>query len=185
MKYLFITLIVGVAILGIAVFYLKDVRDISIKKFEVNSIKSDMQYTIQGEITVDNPSKITIPVESVTYDIFLKETEEKISSGEIPSFELKKQQTSIVPFYQEIEWNPNIETAKNLLLEEKTYVIIKGEIKIKKIISITIPFEKEIDLRQYLVDYLNQNIDNELKEIVENKNISEIQEQVNSIIDNL
>ena len=71
------------------------------------------------------------------------------------------------------------------MLEEKTYVIIKGEIKIKKIISITIPFEKEIDLRQYLVDYLNQNIDNELKEIVENKNISEIQEQVNSIIDNL
>ena len=90
MKYLFITLIVGVAILGIAVFYLKDVRDISIKKFEVNSIKSDMQYTIQGEITVDNPSKITIPVESVTYDIFLKETEDFPQKVIVPEKETEK-----------------------------------------------------------------------------------------------
>lgn len=157
-KWLIILVVLG-AVAG-ALFYLgKDLKNASLEDFELNNIKdiSTDSFVVDGKFSVSNPSQLSVPVKSIEYDIVLKKTDEVISSGSIPGFNLNKEEVTDIPFSQEIKWVPSAKLALDLLTEDEVYATVKGKIRINlpKVQEYELPFSKDFDIK----DYVNQFAD--------------------------
>ena len=108
---------------------------------------------------MNNPSKLSIPVKSIDYEIILKETEEVLSSGSIPSFILEVGESQI-PFEQKVRWVPTAELALQLATEEHVYAVVEGKIIIDlpKLESYELPFSEEVDIKDYVKQFVTDKL---------------------------
>lgn len=161
--FLFIVLTIVVAA-SVLIYFGNGVQNASLQDFELNSLNSinSNSFTITGSFSIDNPSKLSIPIESIHYDVVLEETEETISTGEIPSFVLEKQSITRIPFEQEVNWVPTANLAVELLTKDKVYATVEGKIKIDlpKIEQYEIPFSRKIDIKEYTDQFVTENLGN-------------------------
>ena len=102
---IFFLLIIGTVIAGI--YFLKDIDKVNVEKFEVTGIKtiSKNSVEINGNIFLNNPSRINLPIKSLTFNIYLNETGKEISSGKIPSFKINSQKLNKIPFEFELKFD--------------------------------------------------------------------------------
>ncbi|MBI3032162.1 LEA type 2 family protein [Candidatus Woesearchaeota archaeon] len=146
-----------------AIFLLgNNLTKVTLVTFEVDEIGgfSDKGFTMNGTVTLKNPSRISVSIDSINYDISLKETGDILSSGVIPSFVLEKNAVTTVPFQQNVGWNIGLKQAFSLSRKEKVEVRINGMININVPgeNSYQIPFEKTIDIKEKVKEILKDKL---------------------------
>lgn len=153
-------LLIGTVLAG--VYFLKDIDKVKVEKFEVTEIKSFSQDSVKvnGNIYLNNPSRLSIPVKSITFKIYLNETGKEISSGKLPPFKIESNKLNKIPFQYDIKFDETIDLIPKLLLKDKVPALVKINLTIDYPIlrNNPIPFELEIDIKQYLMDYAKDKI---------------------------
>jgi len=173
-KKLVIIAIVILLLVGGAYFAVQDVKRITVEGFdiigfEVNSLRS---FTIVGKAYVNNPSMFTIPAKSFKYYVILEDTGETISSGSIPNIELKSKSLNTIAFAHTVEWIPTLDLVLQLITKEQVLIVVAVDIEIDFLgINYIIPFERTIDIREYLVEFAAEKVQ-EVKEKVVSKVMS-------------
>jgi len=155
--------IIFAAVIGGGLFYfLGGLRQVSLEEFELTGI-TDLDansFTFSGNLFLKNPSSVSVPIKSITYDIILKENNEVISSGTIPPVLIQYKTITKVPIEQEVKWVPTAQLFVELLKKEKVYVIVKGKIRldVPKLEEYEIPFEKEMDINDYIRQFVGKTL---------------------------
>jgi len=171
-----------IIIAGILFYYGQGLQNASLERFELTGIDgiTTESFTLVGNLFVKNPSDLSIPVESIGYEIFLKDTGEKIGSGNLPEFTLEKSKVSKIPFNQEIEWVPSIKLAADLLTKDKVLITVKGKARINlpKVKEYVIPFSAETDIKEYVGQFVSSplSLDEDLP-LIENSDDSLISDE--------
>jgi len=168
-KKLVIASVIVLALFAGAYYAIQDVKQITVEGVEVSGLRSISlrSFTIEGNIYVNNPSMFNIPVERFDYYIVLEDTNEVISSGELPDVELNKESLNTVEFTHIVEWMPTIDLAFRLVQQEQVNVIVKGNFEINFLgINKTIPFERKFDIRDYLVQFANEKLQEAKEKVV-------------------
>lgn len=146
-------LLVFVALLVVG-YFIKDIRYISLEDMKVVSMENVTfsSFDLIGYFLIKNPSQLNIPVKDITYDISLKDTGEILSTGYIPSFILKNQSLTNIPFSNNVKWVPAAHLLLQFVDEEQVFVVINGNIRvdIPKVEEYKIPFRKEYDIKPYV-----------------------------------
>ncbi len=150
-------LIVGITVavvVGVILYLGQGLEHASLEKFEISglsSVNAD-SFTVNGNIYVNNPSQLPVPIKSIDYDVVMKDTGEVISSGTLAQFVLEPKTTTRIPFNQEINWIPAANTVMQLAAKDKVYATIRGRIKIdiREIDKYDILFSQDVDLKQYV-----------------------------------
>lgn len=152
MKWL-IGIVLIIAVIGGAYFFLNGIQNATVEKFELTTI-SDMNresFTLNGNLFIKNPSRSPIPIEKIDYEVYLKDTNQKIGEGRINGFILESAKTTTVPFDEEIRWAPTASVIEQLLTKEKVIVQVKGKIRVgTESFSEQVPFSSEIDMKEYI-----------------------------------
>lgn len=152
MKWLIGIMIIAIIVAG-GYFFLNGIQSIAVEKFELNKInKIDTDsFTLNGNIFVKNPSNSQIPIQKIEYEVYLKETNEKIGDGRIEGFVLEPNKVTIIPFDQVIRWSPSISIIEQLLTKDKVMVEVKGKLRVNidSIKNQEIPFASETDIKEY------------------------------------
>ncbi len=168
-----LTLILPIVIAsGVLFIYGYGLKDVSLEKLEftrIGDITSD-SFTIYGNLYLKNPSDLKVPIESVDYDIILKEKNQIISSGSIPTFDLEANKVTKVPFNHKVKWIPTTQLLLEFATKEKVYLIVNGTAKVNlpEVKKYGIPFKQEVDIKEYFV---NQKLSaNNLNVIDDSKN---------------
>ena len=148
-------LVVLIIITGaVGYFFLNGIQNASLEKFELNKISNvdSDSFTLNGNLFVKNPSKSPIPIEAVEYDIYIKDTNEKIGSGTIAGFVLEANKVTTIPLNQKVRWVPTISLVRQLALKEKVLIEIRGKIKIsnEQLKGYEIPFLAQTDIKEYM-----------------------------------
>lgn len=167
LKWVLAIIIPIILIVGILFYFSYGLKDASLEKFEITEIKdvTSNSFILTGNLHVKNPSDISVPIDSVDYDIILKETGEVISSGKINSFILERNAVTKIPFNQKVEWVPTTKFALDIITKEQVFIIVKGNIKINlpQVKEHAIPFSKEIDIKEQIKQFMNNKNQEPLK----------------------
>jgi hypothetical protein len=150
--------IIIVACLALAAGWLvylgQGLQNASIERFELDSVRTVGQngITLSGTVWINNPSKLTLPIGAIMYDIVLEDTGAVISSGTIPAFEIAPQQVTKMTFTHELQWTPSSELAAQLASQEHVYAQIKGsaQVILPAGKQLSIPLQTRFDLKPYL-----------------------------------
>jgi LEA14-like dessication related protein len=165
-KWTFRILIPIILVAGALFYFGQGLQDASLDRFDVTGIDdiTTESFTILGNLFVKNPSEISVPIDIIEYDIFLKETGEKIGSGTLPTFTLEKSTTNKIAFNQKMRWIPTAQLAVNLLTKEKVIIEIKGKLRINvpKVKEYSIPFSQETDIQEYVGQFVPNPIEQPL-----------------------
>ncbi len=121
-------------------------------------------FVINGKITVQNPSWITIPLEQGVYTVKL-ESGEELGKGIIEGKPIPPGRTAL-EFQQEMKWIPSSTLLLQLALKEHVYATIQGTLTMDVfgIHTINLPFEQRIDLAPY-VQTLKKDIVDRVKDL--------------------
>lgn len=157
---------IGIIITAIIAFAaysaFQHLKGISIERFDVNGITdvTANSFTLSGKMYIKNTGRISVPIETVNYDIMLKDSGQRIGTGTIPTFRIDAEKTTEVPFEQEIKWVPTAELAKQYLAKEHIYLTIKGEVRINlpQLKEYGIPFSQDVDIKDYINQFISEQI---------------------------
>jgi LEA14-like dessication related protein len=156
-----IRIVLLLAIAGGGYYFIQGLGKASLDRFDLTGISGvgADSFTIDGNLYVKNPSKVPVPVQSVTYDVILVETGETISSGRIPSFVLSPG-TSQIPFNERVNWIPTATLATKLVLQDHVYANVKGvlHVDIPQVDQYDIPFQKQVDIKQYVTQFAQNTV---------------------------
>lgn len=151
-------LLIGTVIAG--VYFLKDIDKVKVDKFEVTGIKSLSKESVKvnGNIYLNNPSRLSIPIKEINFKIYLNETGREISSGKIPTIKVESKKINKIPFQYDIKFGQMISIIPKLLLKDKVPATVKINVTIDYPIirNNPIPFEFEIDIKEYLQNYVRE-----------------------------
>ena len=129
-----------------------------IENSQITSVTPSSEgFILNGQITVENPSWLTLPLQSGEYTVTL-ESGEELGKGVIEGRPIPPG-TSELTFQQEMKWVPSADLLMRLMLKEHVYANVKGTITLDLfgLKQITLPFEQRIDLAQY-VQAMKKNI---------------------------
>jgi LEA14-like dessication related protein len=160
---LLIKLILGLLVLGAAggagaYYYANGLNKIGLDTFDLRGINdvNAQSFAFDGDFYVKNPSKTPVPVQSITYDVILKETGETISSGTLPAFVLSPSDTTKLPFREDVSWVPTASLAATLATKSKVYVTVKGiiHLNLPEVRDYAIPFSEEADIKPFITQFV-------------------------------
>ncbi|MBT3407829.1 LEA type 2 family protein [Candidatus Woesearchaeota archaeon] len=157
--FFFITL-VSFIIIGIIIYYGNGLQNASIDKFEINTLNdSSNNMIIETKIHINNPSKLSLNIKSLKYNISLKENNQVIGNSDIPEFTISKNNISKLRFETVINWMPSQEFMIENKDKEEILIVINGKTKINlfDLTEYEIPFSKEMDIKD--------SIDSKIKSI--------------------
>lgn len=153
----FISLIAALG--GTLIFLASGIDDVKLESFIITSIESidEESFNVNGIYTINNPSRLSVPVKSITYEVILEETGEVIGKGTIFPFILSKGESE-VDFNQEINWKPSVILLANLATSSQTNILIKGNVSIKIpfVADQSIPFEQTKDILEHIISLEEQ-----------------------------
>ena len=142
---------------AIVFFFANGLQDASLERFVLTGIEDidTNSFTFTGELAVKNPSEVSIPIQSITYDVFLEETNEQIGSGTIPTFTLVKDDVTDIRFAQELEWIPTAQLAAELATKEEVFIRVDGVVVIDlpKVDEHEITFSATQDIKEYIAGF--------------------------------
>lgn len=147
----------------ITVAYLgQDLQKVSVESTEISGV-SDLSlegFSLDGKIIVKNPSQLSVPVKAIEYYVIAQDTNDVIATGVLPSFVLDRKSDEEIPLSLRIYWTSSGKLALLTLTQDQVLVTIKGylTINIPKLDLVALPFEKTIDIKPYLNDFVRQNI---------------------------
>lgn len=143
-------------LLGVLAFLGQGLTDASLEEFYITGLQevSAESFTFTGELAINNPSLLPIPLQDVSYALY-HEQGARFSNGTISSFVLRPGVSS-TQLTEQVEWVPSAQLAADLLLEEEVWVTINGSARINLplIREITIPFEDRFDVREYVTQFV-------------------------------
>ncbi len=156
-------LIIPLAIVGGLLFYFgQGLQNASLEKFDLTGIKdvNPESFTVAGNVYIKNPSDLSIPIESIDYVIYLKETGEEIGAGTLPQFTLEKNNVNKIPFNQQVTWIPTAKLAAELITKDKVLIEVKGKLRINipTVREYAIPFSQETDIKAYIQQFVTSPI---------------------------
>jgi len=147
---LFVLIVAG----GLVYFLVKDVSKISLGDLEVDRVidVDSNTFILEGRIPIENPSGLSIRINSIAYDMILKDSREIIASGEIQTFDLERRAVTEISFSQEILLNFTDEERREINKSEMVLAEIKGEASadVPLFGLRTLDFSQEIDIRPYI-----------------------------------
>lgn len=150
--------VIGIVVVAGVLFFLgKGLTDVSVQDFEITGVEdvSIQSFTLSGNLFIENPSLLSVPIEKGEYVVVLRNSGETISTGTLPRFTLDPNQVNEVDFSHEVNWRPTVSLASQLLTQESVYVDIEGNVTVS-VLGITTykaPFSEEIDIKGYLSQF--------------------------------
>ncbi|MBI5393504.1 hypothetical protein HZA96_06565 [Candidatus Woesearchaeota archaeon] len=154
LKYVSILVIIFVLIIMIILLLGKDLQQVSVEKFELNGLEniSGESVTIVGDLYINNPSKISVPIKQINYDVILEKNNITLSSGEIPSFILEKNIINKIPFSHNMKFKPSLDLLLQLLTQEEVYIVVSGKVyvDVAGIETYDVDFLQKVDFKEYL-----------------------------------
>ena len=143
-------------------YFSKDIDKIKGEKFEITQFKSISKnsFNLTTKIYLNNPSRLSIPIKSIKYTIYLNETGEEIANGETPPFKIESGKVNIITINNKIKLDKVIKTLPKLILKDNVPATVKLNITIDYPIirNKPIPFEFEIDVKEYLLQFAKEQI---------------------------
>jgi LEA14-like dessication related protein len=148
-----------VVIVAVGLYFLQGLKEVSLEEFEITGIDqiTTESFTIIGNLNVNNPSDVKVPISSIEYLVVLEDTKEEIGSGDIGKFILESETVSKIEFNQKVNWVPTATVASKLVLEDEVWINVVGEIVIDivKLRDYPLPFSKRVDIKEYVEQFAN------------------------------
>lgn len=134
-----------------------DVIDVRISNLENVNSKG---FTLKGEIDVYNAGALKADISKVTYAVVLDETNAQLASGLIEGRKISSKETANFAFSTRINWTPSVELAADLLEPGSSYATLSGNVYLADLgfVELKVPFEKKIDLHEYIERFVNEKI---------------------------
>ncbi len=142
-----------IAILGILFLMGRGLTNVSVQNFQITGLSgvSTEGFNLTGDLIIQNPALLSVPVKGVDYIIELNQTGETISTGNLPSFKLESTQVNKVPFEHHTRWVPTASMAVQLLLKDHVYANVKGNVSVNAYFTTyKLSFKKTFDIKQYI-----------------------------------
>ena len=150
-----ILVLVIAAVLGYAGYYFYaftqlQITDIGVTKLTDLSLKG---FSFSGYLDISNPNFISVSIKRVEYGIVFEPTSQLLSSGMLEGRKLAPKQATRIPFHENISWAPALSLVIQLgTSKEPVNIIFSGNVYMTE--KIKIPFIYKIDVREYLVQYV-------------------------------
>ena len=161
---------------AVGFYFFNGIQNVSVEKFEITGVSaiSADYFSITGNLYVKNPSQVDIPVDSVDYEVVMKENNQLLGTGSLNSFIVTKSQTTKIPLNQQIQWTSGLAAAS--LTKDKVFIVIKGNVHVHNV-NYPIPFSQEIDIKEYIDEFAGSQINQPAGGMI---NAPSIPEQENS-----
>jgi anionic cell wall polymer biosynthesis LytR-Cps2A-Psr (LCP) family protein len=147
--------------------YLYSLTQVTVERIEVNSLQdvSMTGFTLGGNIFVRNDGIVDVSIRHIQYAVTLQATQQELANGIIPGDKVPAGSSVAFPMSTRINWVPTAVFAKQLFNGGNTKILIHGTVDVANlgITSITVPFEKEIDLGEYIRQFIME----EVKQVVQ------------------
>jgi len=156
-----IFLIVLITIAAIMYYLGKDLQNATLEKFELSGVEDITldTITLNGNLYVNNPSRLSVPIKEITYEIILEKDNATLSSGVIPGFVLEKNTITKIPFNQKLKYAPTASFALQMATQQHVYANINGKIFIDlPKTQYEIPFSYKIDIKEAIKQKRNEKI---------------------------
>ena len=188
-KIVYILLFIGIfffAFLSLSVYSFSKIKtgSFELKKIEFISLS---KLTFSGKIPVFNEGYLPIKIDKIDYEVKLDSSDEIISKGIIKGNLIRAKEVEEYEIENTMILSNSDSVVFDLLLNEQTNVTLNGIVTIFDygFFKLKIPFEKKIDLGEFLLDYVKKNIksydENNLVEEVINK-IDNVKKSIISMI---
>ena len=143
-------------------YYGQDLQKVTVEDTQITGV-SDLSlegFTLDGKLVVHNPSQLSVPVKSIEYYVIAQDTDDVIARGELPSFVLERNGDKEIPLSLRVYWTSSGKLALLTLTQDQVLVKIKGylTLDIPKLDLVALPFEKSIDIKPYLEQFVKENI---------------------------
>jgi len=155
-----ILIVVGfLAYNGLHAYSLSKVDVIDVRINSLDNVNSK-GFTLGGEIDVFNGGMVKADISKITYTIILDETKTQLASGLIDGRKISSKETANFSFSSRISWTPTGELASDLLEPGNSYATLSGNVYLADLgfIELKVPFEKKIDLHEYIEQFVNDKI---------------------------
>jgi len=135
-----------------------EIRDIKINELQDISLSG---FTLGGYIQLYNGGFLPVIVNHISYEVVLEASGKQLVQGYIDGKKISSKQTANFPFSNKINWVPTSEVAWGLITPGKTYAKISGSVYVAdlKFVEFKIPFEKRVDLEQYIRQFAKAKIE--------------------------
>lgn len=160
---------------GTAAFYLNGIQDVSAKnvRFERFSGITVDGFDIELSADVINPSRITIPIQSIDYEVYLQDGGSLLSRGSLRGVKLVPGMTHLQT-KPHVTWTGGASTLAQLLLKDKVLADVRISVQILPAIPVA-QFTHTIDIKPALEQMQ--------EEILENP-VGEAGDQIGDIVNN-
>lgn len=165
---IFIVALILLAVIGYAGYYFYSftqlqVTDVSVTKLTDLSIKG---FSFSGHIEVYNPNLISVSIKRIEYGVVFEPTSQLLSSGILEGRKLPSKQAVRVPFHENISWAPALSLILQLVTsKEPVNIVFSGNVYVTE--KIKIPFIYKMDVREYLVQYVESQKQETVQKAVE------------------
>lgn len=150
MKWIYI----GIGALVLAgLFFGSGITGVEVTDFKITDVASvgTRSLGIEGELTVSNPSRLSIPVSGVPYEIVVRETGELLARGTLDGFTLAPKQTVTVPLSIEFSYAGASDVLISLLTKEQVFLDVTADVRARPLgIPYTLTVTQAIDVKDEL-----------------------------------
>lgn len=149
-----VILILLCAVVLIFASYFYSISQVSVESVSVDSL-SDVDlsgFTLEGDVLVHNGGFLPVGVDGIDYKVVIRNS--TLSQGSVKGGWIMPGQKANYSFSSRIEWVPTGEALLSLLIDDKTYATIQGNITLSLLgMDFSIPFEKNFDIKEYLIQF--------------------------------
>lgn len=130
---------------GYAAYLGNGLQDMKFDKANENPTVTTSGFTIPIKVLVTNPSRLSIPINSIEYEATLASTGEVLARGNIERIEITKQKSTWINETANVKWDKTAEATAQLITQEKVPMSVNLKINI---FGIIIPYKTEIDIKE-------------------------------------
>ncbi len=140
-------------------------NSVQVQDFNLNNIGTNkqMDFVIEGDVVVHNPSLLTAKITSINYTVVLEKTDEIIFQGDIDGKDIPAGETVNLEFESVSDWVPSATTASGMLKSEKIYIVIIADVNAKLIFfDVSSQMQTKMDIAPMVKPLIQQQIQNVL-----------------------
>jgi LEA14-like dessication related protein len=162
---------IGLVIVALFIFciaayiglYIYSASKVEVRQVQLTSIEniSLEGAELVGIIELYNGGLVPVSVERIDYRLILEHDGTELVKGAINGGAIPANRALNYSYSIRINWKPTAGLAYQLLTNETAYVRFEGTVQLTKIwfIDVSIPFEKRINLENYLNQYIKQELE--------------------------
>ncbi len=152
-------LVCAVVYVGLYAYSASKVEVRQVKVTDVRNISLEGAELV-GIIELYNGGLISVSIDRIEYLLSMEDADAELVKGSIIGGEIPAGKAVNYSISTRIMWAPTAEAAYKFLTSEKTTAKLEGTVHVAKIwfIDVKVPFEQEIELKNYINEFLAEEL---------------------------